>query len=152
MLVRMTGSRAAGSTGSMQQFGVAVGVVTVAAAAFLLVVGHEVPALAVTIAGALLVTFMTVLGRWVVPARQGALSAADRRRNLAAVRIIAHVFAVTGVVVLAVGAVLTLTGVGDPDVARLLLVWMGPYTLVAALGMYTGRAVARRDARPSDQT
>lgn len=118
---------------------------TVAAAAFLLLNGHTGPAVGVGVAGAVLVAALAVIDRKVIPARKGALSAAEREHNLAVVLRMGHGLVVVGLAAIVVGAVLTATGLGDDGVARRLLLWVGSNAIVGALGVYTGYTVVRRD-------
>lgn len=123
-------------------------VITLAVVVLLLLVERPGPSVGVAAAGALLTTFLIVIGRRGSSSDGTPLNAVDRRRNLAAIRTLGHVLAVCGVVALGIGAVLSLTATEGDDAARVLLVWVGPYALASALGMYTGYAVAKREPTP----
>lgn len=125
---------------------------TVAAMAFLLPNGHIGPAVGVGVAGAVLVAGLAVIDRKVVPARQGTLSPAEREHNLAVVRTMWRGLLAVGLAAVVVGAVLTVTGIGDDGVAHALLVWVGPHTIAAGLGGYTGYTVMRRELTGDGQS
>lgn len=126
--------------------------ITIAAVTVLLLTGRASLAIGVAVAGALLTGVTSVVERRVVAAREGNLSVADQRQNLFLALKFGHAFTAIGVLAIAAGALLALTDVADDDVAQVLLVWIGPFALVAGVGIYTAHNVWRRELSMSNDS
>lgn len=122
---------------------IAATVVSLGAIAVLVVTEHYAAAVGVAIAGTLLVASTVMLDR------RSELAGADGKRenrtphNLRVVLRVGHVVAALGLLMIAIGALLAVGGAGGPDVATILLVWAGPFALVAAAGLYSAYAVQK---------